>query len=144
MNHFTHVVPCFLFPPLGRDPIVGLPLAALTVVRDHGPDQGLTLTLPVDPALVLAPMIDLIPARHILGAMGVVTDALGLGHDPVRGLMDTGAPLHHGPLSPTGEVVGREQKERGLSGQDLDHLGPSGATPQMGENHRRVILDRMS
>lgn len=135
-----------LFPPLGQDPIVGLPLAALIVVQDHGPDQGLTLILPVDPALVLAPMIDLILARHILGAMGVVTDAPGLGHDPVRGLMDTGAPLHHGPLSPTVEVVGREEKERGLTGQgqDLDHLRTTGAAPQMGENHLHVILDHMS
>lgn len=135
-----------LFPPLGQDPIVGLPLAALIVVQDHGPDQGLTLILPVDPALVPAPMIDLILARHILGAMGVVTGALGLGRDPVQGLMDTGAPLHHGPLSSTGEVVGREEKEPGLTGQgqDLDHLGATGAAPQMDENHLRVILDHMS
>lgn len=134
-----------LFPRLGQDHIVGLPLAALIVVQDHGPDQGLTLILPADPGLVLAPMIDLIPVRHILGAMGVATDALGLGHDPVRGLMDTGAPLHHGPLSPTGEVVGREQKERGPTGrgQDRDPPGPSGAAPQMGENHLHVILDHM-
>lgn len=135
-----------LFPPLGQDPIVGLPLAALIVVQDHGPDQGLTLTLPADPALVLAPMIDLILARRILGAMGVATGALGLGRDPVQGLMDTGAPLHHGPLSPTGEVVGREQKEQGLTGQgqDLDPPGDTGATPQMGENHLHVILDHLS
>lgn len=91
-------------------------------------------------------MIDLILARPILGAMGVVTDALGLGHDHVQDLMATGAPLHHGPLSPTGEAVGREAKARGLTGQgqDLDHPGPTGAAPQMAENHLRVILDHTS
>lgn len=135
-----------LFPPLGQGPIVGLPLAALIVVQDHGPDQGLTLILPADPGPVLAPMIDLIPVRHILGAMGVATDALGLGRDPVPGLTATGVPLRHGPLSPTGEVVGREEKERGPTGrgQDRGPLGASGAAPQMGENHLRVNLDRMS
>lgn len=134
------------FLPLGQDPTVALPLAALIVVQDPDPDQGLTLILPADPAPVLAPMIDLILARHILGATGVATDALELGRGPVRGLMDTGAPLHHGPLSPTGEVVGREEKERGPTGQgqDLDHLGATGAAPQMGENHPHVILGHTS
>lgn len=135
-----------LLPHLGQDLIVGLPLAAPIVVQGHGPDQGLTLILPADPALVHAPMIDLILARHILDAMGVAMDALALGHDPVRGLMDTGAPLHHGHLSPIGEVVGREEMERGRTGpgQDRVRLGSSGAAPQMGENHLHVILAHMS
>lgn len=129
-----------LFPPLGQGHIVDLLLAALIVVQDHGPDQGLTRILPADPALVLAPMIDLTLAPHILDATAVVTDALGPGPDPGRGLMDTGVLLHHGPLSPTGQVVGREEKEQDLTGQghDLGHLGPTGAAPQMGENHHHV------
>lgn len=135
-----------LFAPLGQGPIVGLPLAALIVVPDHGPDQGLTLILPADPGLVLAPMIDLIPVRHIPGATGVATDALGLGRGPVPGRTDTGAPLRHGPLSPTGEAVGREEKERGPTGQGQDRgpLGASGAAPQTGESHLRVNSGRMS
>lgn len=135
----------FFFPvslrsPPGQGHTVGLPLVALTVAQDHGPDQGLTLTLPAGPALVLAPTIDLILARPILDAMGVAMDALGPGPDPVRGLMDTGAPPHHALPSPTGEVDGREGKQRDLTGQgqDLAHLEASGAAPQMGENHLRV------
>lgn len=129
-----------LFPPLGQGPIVGLLSAALTVVQDHVPDQGPTRILQADPALVLAPMIDLIRVRRILGAMAVVTAALGPGPDPVPGRMDTGAPLLHGLLSPTGEVVGREVKEQDLTGQGHDLARPeaTGAAPQMDGNHPRA------
>lgn len=81
-------------------------------------------------------MIDLIHARRILDAMGVVTAALDPGPDPVQGHMDTDAPLLQGRLSPTGEVDGREVKERDLTGQgpDLARLEATGAAPQMDEN----------
>lgn len=85
-------------------------------------------------------MIDLIHARHILDAMGVVTAVLGPGPDPVQGHMDIDAPLLHGLLWPTGEVGGKELKEQDLTGQghDLARLEATGAAPQMDVNRPHV------
>lgn len=86
-------------------------------------------------------MAGLIPAPLILDAMDAVMDAHGPGPGLVQGLMGIGALAHHGLLPPTGEAVGREEKEQEQE-QDLTGLGhglvplaASGVTVLVDENH---------
>lgn len=150
MSHFCII--CFLsplvsfwsfqpFPFVGPVHTVALHSAVLILVLDQDldPDQdpGLTLIPPADPAPVRAPMAGLIPAPLILDAMDAVMDAHGQGPALVQGLMGIGALDHHGLLPPTGEQVGREQKEQDPTGlgHGLAPLVATGAAAQMDESH---------
>lgn len=106
---------------------------------DHDQDPGLTLSLPVDPGPIHAPMADLIPVPLILDVMDAAMDAHEQGLAPVQGLTGTGAPAHHALLLPIGEEAGREQKEEEDptgQGHDLAPLVASGAAALVDESHQ--------
>lgn len=130
-----------LFPVLGPDHTVALPLAVLTLVLDQGrgpdQDQDLTLTPQVDPDPALVPMAGLIHALLTLDVMDAVMDAHGPGPGLVQGLMGIDGLAHHGLLLPTGEEVGREEKGQDPTGQGhgLAPLLASGAAALVDENH---------
>lgn len=141
LSFFLSLFPSQPFHFLGPGHTVVLHSAVLTPVldpdRDPGQDPGLTLTPPVDPAPVHAPMAGLIPAPLIPDATDAAMDVHGQGPALVRGLMGIGALAHHGLLSPTGEGVGKVQKQQDLTGQDhgLGPLVDTGAAALVDGNH---------
>lgn len=118
------------------------------VLLTHGldPDQdpGLTLFPPVGPALVHVPMAALIPVPIIPDAMDAVMDALAQGPALVRGLMGSGAQGRHGPLPPTGEEAGREQRLQHHTGHGLVRQVATEAAARVDESPRHGIWYRMS
>lgn len=132
--------------------VVLLSAALLTLVLDqgqdldHDQDPGLTLTLPVDPGLVHAPMAVPIPVPRTLDVMDAATDAHGQGPALDPGLTGTGAPAHHALLYHTGEEPGREQKEQDPTGPGLG-LAPlvaTGAAALVDESHHLGSWRRMN
>lgn len=80
-------------------------------------------------------MADLIPAHLILDVMDAVLDVRGQGPALVQNLMVTGAQARHVLLSPTGQVVGMEQKVPDPIGRGHALLVAIGAVALVGESH---------
>lgn len=123
----------------GPGPTVALHSAVLLTLApdpdlDPGQDPGLTLTPPVGPAPVHAPMAALFPALLILDATDAVTDAQGRGPALVQGLMGIGVLAHRGLLRPTGREAGREQREPDHTGLGPAPLVVSGAAAPVDES----------
>lgn len=122
---------------------VALHSAAHTLVLDpdldldQDPDPGLTLIPLVVLAPVHAPMVGLIPAPLTLDVMDAVMGAHGQGPALAQGLMGIAVLELHGLPPHTGEVVGKEQKERDPTGpgHGLALLAATGAAVLVDENH---------